>query len=159
MSRWNSWKTWSRCRDISVDGIWKHMFPILPEKVSLNYSTTRVVTCSLLYFKRWTKWHWCILIGSDWIYCTNVKNETLFLSVAAITTTRNGWDGTNVHIRRKKMSRDRQTFRNSLDWFENYLTICFQFKSIKFGQDLSDILVIDHGVPKGSMLVPLCFNI
>ena len=62
-------------------------------------------------------------------------------------------------ISEKKMSRDRQTFRNSLDWFENYLTICFQFKSIKFGQDLSDILVIDHGVPKGSMLVPLCFNI
>ena len=52
------------------------------------------------------------LVESLWMKCFNFKNKTLFLSFAAIITTRDGWDGINFYIGNRmvdsiKMSRDR----------------------------------------------------
>jgi len=45
----------------------------------------------------------------------------------------------------------------SLKWFENYLTTRFQ--RVKHKQDISSILAIGRGVPRGSILGPILFVI
>ena len=45
----------------------------------------------------------------------------------------------------------------SLKWFENYLATRFQ--RVKHTQDISNLVIIGHGVPQGSILGPILFVI
>ena len=43
----------------------------------------------------------------------------------------------------------------SCNWFLNYL--CTRSQKVKFGKELSSSLLLDYGVPQGSLLAPLIF--